>query len=429
MKVPGRLVRGRVRPDRWTALRFASMRWAALPVIDRRWTAPLSAVALGFGLFVGVAIGPGTQGSFGSNSPVMVQVPDPNAQAAAPAGPVPSVGAASICRRLEQPWPRLRAAAFTTARLVVEPADRPVLRCRRSRAPRSHRRRCRRASRRRRRRPPRSHPSTPPRTPPTTTTQPTEPTTTTFTGTVVHLNPKAGSYTLAADGELIAIHTGNLPDIGQTLKVDTTTLANGTYGEDGNRHRTGKRGRVSIGGIVSFRDPHSGIYTLSAPGASVLVRGGAQRTPPSLGKRADVEVRFADHRTSSRSSPAGHEGCEKPPALPKPPRIALEQAGTVHTDGDDPTRTGATGTTDIEAIVEGVCRSGSRKLVVSADDLRESGQDIPVAVPSRFQLANVETGDVVKLSATIGESGNYTLAGIASDERRQGADDQDLIQP
>ena len=67
--------------------------------------------------------------------------------------------------------------------------------------------------------------------------------------------------------------------------------------------------------------------------------------------------------------------------------------------------------------------------MVSADDLRESGQDIPVAVPSKFQLANVETGDVVKLSATIGESGNYTLAGIASDERRQGADDQDLIQP
>ncbi len=126
MRVPGRLVRGRVRPDRWTALRFASMRWAALPVIDRRWTAPLSAIALGFGLFVGVAIGPGTQGSFGSNSPVMVQVPDPNAQAAAPGGPVPSGRQRPGSARLEQPWPRLRAAAVQAARLVVEPADRPV---------------------------------------------------------------------------------------------------------------------------------------------------------------------------------------------------------------------------------------------------------------------------------------------------------------
>ena len=52
-----------------------------------------------------------------------------------------------------------------------------------------------------------------------------------------------------------------------------------------------------------------------------------------------------------------------------------------------------------------------------------------MAVPSKFQLANVKTGNVVKLSATIGDSGNYALAGHASDERRQGADDQDLIQP
>ena len=46
-------------------LRFASLRWAALPIIDRRWTAPLSAIALGFGLFVGVAIGPGTEPASG----------------------------------------------------------------------------------------------------------------------------------------------------------------------------------------------------------------------------------------------------------------------------------------------------------------------------------------------------------------------------
>ena len=62
MRLPGRLVRGPLRPDRASLARFASLRWAALPMIDRRWTAPMSAVALGFGLFVGVAIGPGTRG-------------------------------------------------------------------------------------------------------------------------------------------------------------------------------------------------------------------------------------------------------------------------------------------------------------------------------------------------------------------------------
>lgn len=418
MRVPGRLVRGRVRPDRWTALRFASMRWAALPVIDRRWTAPLSATALGFGLFVGVAIGPGTQGSLGTTRPVMVQVPEPNAQASVPAGrPSPVVK------------PHLPGAGHSGQSKPDSPFEPPT-----SSSPPID------SS------PFPSAPTTPATptfpTPPTTTIPPVndtggttttdqtqtadEPSTTTFTGTVVHLNTKAGSYTLAADDELIAIHSGHLPDVGETLEVDTVTLANGTYGEDGNRQRSGKRGRVSLGGLVTFRDPKTGVFTLSATGASVLVRGGAQRTPPPLGKRADVEVRFADHPEELPVSPAGHEGCEKPPALPKAPPISLEQAGIVHTGGDGPA---GSSIADIEAIVEGVCRSNPRKLVVSADDLRESGQDVSVGVPQKLQLANIETGDVVKLSASIGESGNYTLTGIASDERRQAADDQDLIQP
>src|SRR4051812_45351517 len=190
MRVPGRLVRGRVRPDRWTALRFASMRWAALPVIDRRWTAPLSAIALGFGLFVGVAIGPGTQGSFGSNSPVMVQVPDPNALGAAP-GPVPSLG-----RGLHLPASGNHGHDSAPPPFTEPPASSPTPQIDQSSLP------------------PIQSPSIPPTTvtpsfptptnpiPPVDTTtgtgdtQPTEPATTTFTGTVVHLNSKAGSYTL-----------------------------------------------------------------------------------------------------------------------------------------------------------------------------------------------------------------------------------------
>ncbi len=40
-----------------------TMRAFAKVVTDRRWAAPLSAMALGFGLFLGVAIGPGVSGS------------------------------------------------------------------------------------------------------------------------------------------------------------------------------------------------------------------------------------------------------------------------------------------------------------------------------------------------------------------------------
>jgi hypothetical protein len=51
------------------------LQWAALPVTDRRWAAPLSAVALGFGLFAGVAIGPGAAGTFGTGVAQVIEIP------------------------------------------------------------------------------------------------------------------------------------------------------------------------------------------------------------------------------------------------------------------------------------------------------------------------------------------------------------------
>jgi hypothetical protein len=51
------------------------LRWAALPVTDRRWAAPLAAVALGFGLFAGVAIGPGTAGTFATGAAQIIEIP------------------------------------------------------------------------------------------------------------------------------------------------------------------------------------------------------------------------------------------------------------------------------------------------------------------------------------------------------------------
>jgi hypothetical protein len=51
------------------------LRWAAVPLTDRRWAAPLSAVALGFGLFVGVAIGPGATGTFATGAAQIVEIP------------------------------------------------------------------------------------------------------------------------------------------------------------------------------------------------------------------------------------------------------------------------------------------------------------------------------------------------------------------
>jgi hypothetical protein len=425
MRLPGRLVRGPIRPDRWTALRFASLRWAALPVIDRRWTAPMAAIALGFGLFVGVAIGPGTQGSLGTTRPMVVQVPATDQGTTTTADASPSGGKPDLppASSLGQKPDNSQVSPFNPPATSTPPPYTPPPVA--STPPIT------------------STPYTPPITDTTTTTDTTtdqttttpSETTTDLAGTVVHLNPKAGSYTISSDDQLIAIHSGNLPDLGQNIEVEGLQLANGTYGEDGSRTRDGKRGSVSFGGKISFRDPATGVYTVSAPGVSMLVRGGAQRTPPKLGDTVQLEGRFVDHATELTPAPAGREGCGKPPALPKPPKTSLEQVGTVHAGAaadestDEGADTATETTTDVEAIVEGVCRNGARTLIVSADDLREGGRDIPVGVPSDFNLGSVEPGDVVKLSTQIGKAGNYTLAGLASDDRRQGADDDNLIQP
>jgi hypothetical protein len=53
----------------------ATLRWASLIVTDRRWAAPLSALALGFGLFVGVAIGPSAAGSLATGGAQIIEIP------------------------------------------------------------------------------------------------------------------------------------------------------------------------------------------------------------------------------------------------------------------------------------------------------------------------------------------------------------------
>ena len=70
-----------------------------------------------------------------------------------------------------------------------------------------------------------------------------EPTTTTLTGTVVHLNPEAASYTIAdrrpaADRDPLATAR---PTVGKAVEVEARQLANGTYVETGNRDENGKR--------------------------------------------------------------------------------------------------------------------------------------------------------------------------------------------
>ena len=409
MRLPGKLIRGPIRPDRTCVARFLSLRWAALPVVDRRWTAPMAAAALGFGLFVGVAIGPGSQVTQGASAPISVQVAEPPPDQTAGVRPGTENGGDPGTDEPEGGSGGGGGNGSSTP--SAPPSGTPSA-------------------------PPISSPpvTTPPVTPPpvtssppvtsttdtSTTTEPAEEPTTALSGTVVHLNPEAASYTIADEGTLTAIHSHHPPNLGKSIEVEAQRLANGTYVEAGDRKEHGTSGQATFEGTVSFSDPREDIYTVSAPGVSVLVRGTAGHKPPRLGDNVEVRVRIADNADPLTVTGPGEEGCGTPPRLPKPPRTTLEQVSLRISEG-------ATAT-DVEGIVEGVCRD-SRRLIVSADDVRESGRDIAILVPKEFTLGKIDPGDVLRLSANILEGGSLQLSTVAGDEGGKGADDPDLVQP
>jgi len=405
-----------VRPDANSLRRFASLRWAALPIVDRRWTAPLSAIALGFGLFVGVAIGPGTEGTFGTAKPMVIRLPAPPETQTAAVAPDSADGPSGHAGNHQSndqdqapppaldPPPAVEAPSFDTPPATTTPPTYPTTPSYPS---------------------PPSYPTTPSTT--TTTTTPTDTvpveTTTAFSGTVVHLNPEAASYAVATDdGQLVALHSHRPPVVGKRVEVEAKALANGTYSEVGNRKEVGNAGRAEFSGTVSYSDPVNRVYTVSAPGVSALVRGGANHRPPEVGDEVDVSARIADHPEALTPSEPGQQGCGRPPVPPKAPKTALDQL-RVKTTSDEPVAS-----TDVEGVVEGVCRS-DRKLIVSADDVRESGQDISIAIPEDFKLAALKPGLVLKLGADIGAAGALTLSSVAGDEGAKGAEDPDLVQP
>jgi hypothetical protein len=409
VKLPGKLIRGPVRPDRDSLARFASLRWAALPIIDRRWTAPMAAAALGFGLFVGVAIGPGTQGTEGAAGALTVQVPEEPAQPEAP--PAHTGGdAGSGAGQGTQDGSGGDGQPSVPSSPPPIPSSPPPISA-----------------------PPVTTPPISPTVPPvstggvgtsttSTTTTPAEEPTTELSGTVVHINPYADSYTIAADGgNLTAIHSHHPPNLGKSIEVDAKQLANGTYVEAGDRSENGSGGQASFNGTVSFSDRNTAVYAVSAAGVSLLVRGPAGHLP-RLGDNVEVRARITDDPEPLPIRAPGEQGCGTAPALPKPPGKSLEQVSLRIVEGE-----GASGT-DVEGIVEGVCRDDG-KLIVSADDLRESGRDISLAVPGDIELGRIDPGDVLRLTTEIRDNGSLEVSTVAGDKGGKGADDPDLVQP
>lgn len=352
------------------------LRAFSLVVTDRRWTATLSAAALGFGLFVGVAVGPNAAGTLAGTAhilemPVGDEGREPEPEAEAPAG--------GLGRSLGEGGGGGLAEAPPAPAPIVSPAPEAP-------APA-----------------PESKPG------PEPAPQPTEPAAeegeeeTELKGVVVHANPAAGSYALAiAGGELVPVHARELPAPGERLTVTARRLANGTFAETKAPERhAGKSAQASFRGVVTYAkaDPLAPAYTVSGRGASLLVHvapdpSGALPSLPVLGARVTVAAAIGER---------------------------LDQRSIEVEEGEPSTYL------DLSGAVQAVLPE-TAQLILSADGSDESEADLVLTVPSRIALGKVELGASYLATAEVQPDGSLSLAGLASDEHTKGAEDTTATQ-
>jgi hypothetical protein len=260
-----------------------------------------------------------------------------------------------------------------------------------------------------------------------------------ISGTVVHLNPVAGTYAIANGGPLIAIHAKKLPQPGSRVRTPVRELANGTFAEEGKRKTKGRSGGSTFSGTVTFRDDEPGkdFYAVSNEGSSVLVRvppeAGGVSTPPEVGASVLVGVRFSPPSPGSAGEPTTTPAPEQQPAanacdpdgeaIPATPLIAqaVSLAQTKLTVYEPVAQA------ELAGIVQAVCPS-TRQLVLSADDTRESLQDAVLQVRAGVDLAKVKVGKAIVGSVELRSPELLSLGGLASDQGIKGADGVKQVQ-
>ncbi len=414
---------------------WTQLNWAALPVTDRRWTVPLAATAVAMGLFIGVAMGPGIGSTIGA-LPQVVQVVggEDTTDSGGDSGAGGDDGAPALGSPVDNtpapPSPAGGSAPSITPAVTTAPPP-PTA-------------------------PPPATEEAPPAPPPDTTEETPPPDTEeelSFKGTVIHVNQAAASYVVTtAKGQMNAVHAKKLPEPGTKLEVAVRALANGTYAEDGKESAHGSAKKAKFQGLVTYADPATGDYTVSRKGASVFVHAPADAetppAPPEVGTEVTVSAKLGD--APPESGTVEGPPVPEPPPTPTPlfrhlrPRsssaaLRAEDCGvpsdppqaptTILTEVSHEVDIGFLGYSDFEGIVQGVCADGD--LLLSADDLRESGADLTFTVEADagLDLSDLTPGDVVDASGLIDEdTRKLSLTGISSDDGIKGADDSELAQ-
>lgn len=216
-------------------------------------------------------------------------------------------------------------------------------------------------------------------------------------GTVVHHDKRAHSFVVAnAAGELMAIHASHAPRLGSKVTINASRLADGTYKLQ-HAAVAGRVKRVRIHGVVTYVSRRTGSFTLSVPGASLVVHT----------RRSGRAGRVADG----------------------PPRVGSDVTATATIDDqgeldDDSLQTTAPSSSDI--ALEGTVLSvdpTAGTLTISADDEDESRAGLTVTVPSTLDIAQFTVGEEAELHVQLQADGSYLLLGSADDDNAQSAND------
>lgn len=357
------------------------LRWATLPVTSKRWAAPLAGLALGFGIFAGVAIGPGAAGTLATAPYQVIAMSSPASNDGGGGEEeaeeeFEAEGEEETAFGGEEELGGFEEEEASFAPTVEESPFEPEEEAPAEKTPV----------------PPKEEKGE----------KDEEPEAEELAGTVVHVNSAAGSYTVAEVGGLMsAVHAGKLPAAGTKIEVPIRALANGTLAEAGKRVRTKTTKAAELAGIVSFvnADPLAPAYTVSNKGTSALVHitpdpSGALPELPALGAYVTVKAGIEAGRLT---------------------QTQLSGGGAPFTH------------VELEGIV-GAVEAETAHLLLSADDVRESGLDITLNVPADIDVTKLTLGDSVLAGAEIGADGSLTLTGLASDERAKGAEDTKTAQ-
>jgi hypothetical protein len=228
-------------------------------------------------------------------------------------------------------------------------------------------------------------------------TEPTE-------GVVVHQDPGAGTYILAADsGDLYAVHSADQPTPGTRISVPLKARDNGTYTENGKRTTTATVGGARFRGSITYVDSTARTYTISTRGASLLVHAPAadangQPELPKLNQFVTLAVSIEQPPAPSGDPLAPPPVCPGPadkaaaPPYCYPAVAVLRQLSLTTVSTFD--------SFDLEGIVQSVDTT-AHTLVLSADDIREDGTDITMTAAPSIDLAALKPGQTIGATTTI----------------------------